>query len=105
MRFGDVRYPLAMINLFSGPDAGILAESSGTVYLCSPLLGREGVAVVPISAVHSVVSMFPEMQVDQSGNISTSGKFSLMRHAYIELARFTPDGLFEEGGSSNVQDT
>jgi hypothetical protein len=100
LRFGDKRHPLAMVNLFSIPDAGVLSDSSGTVVLCDPLTRREGVAVISVASIHSVVAMFPEMRVDNSGHISTTGKFSLMRHAYIELARFAPDGLFaEEDGS------
>jgi hypothetical protein len=86
MRFGDSRYPLAMVKVFSGPDEAILSSSSGTVYLCSPVEGREGVVVVPITAIHSVVAMFPDMQVDSSGHISLTGKFSLMRHPYIDVA-------------------
>jgi hypothetical protein len=30
--------------------------------------------------------MFPDMQVDSSGHISLTGKFSLMRHPYIDVA-------------------
>lgn len=105
LRFGDNRYPLAMVNLFSVPDARILSDSSGTVILCDPLTGHEGVAVVSVKVIHSVVSMFPETRVDHSGHISTTGKFSLMRHANIEFARFTPDGLFEEDEESIVHNT
>jgi hypothetical protein len=96
LRFGDNQHPLAMVNLFSIPDAGILSDSSGTVVLCDPLTGHEGVAVVSVASIHSVVAMFPETQVDNSGHILTMGKFSLMQHVYIELAHFAPDGLFEE---------
>lgn len=69
------------------------------------MTGREGIAVISVKAIHSVVAMFPETRVDHSGHISTTGKFSLMRHAYIELARFTSDGLFEEEDVSLDSDT
>jgi hypothetical protein len=85
-----------MATLFSVPDMEILAKSSDTVYLCDPLDGRDGLVVVPITAIHSVVSMFPEMEVGQDGHISLTGKFALMWHAFIELASFAPDGLFED---------
>jgi hypothetical protein len=52
LRFGDSWYPLAMINLFSKPEEDILSESSGTVYLCNE---HNGVAVVSITAIHSIV--------------------------------------------------
>ena len=93
LRFGDARYPLAMVDLFTEPDADILSDSSGTVYLCDP---RERIAVLPITSISSVVAMFPDMQVDLSGDISATGKFSLMRHPYIEVAKFTSDHTFED---------
>ena len=92
LRFGDVRYPLAMVELFSDPDGDVLLESSGTVYLCDP---HERIALLPIMSICSVVAMFPDTQVDPSGNISTTGKFSLMRHPYIEVAQFTGNHTFE----------
>lgn len=96
LRFGDAQYPLAMVRLFSHPDEDILAESSGTVYLCDQLHGPEGIVVVPVTAILSVVSMFPETKVTPTGQISLTGKFSLMHHAFIELLTFSSDGLFEE---------
>ncbi|KAF8256459.1 hypothetical protein EI94DRAFT_1420235, partial [Lactarius quietus] len=54
--FRDVRYPLAIVDLLSEPDEDILSESSGMVHLCDQ---NEGVAVVSIAAIHSVVAMFP----------------------------------------------
>ena len=33
LHFGDVRYPLAMVKVFSNPDGYVLLQSSGTVYL------------------------------------------------------------------------
>lgn len=100
--FGDTQHPLAMLSLFSDADEGILAESSGTVYLCDPIDGPEGLAVVPITAIHSVVSMFPETEVNLAGAISHTGRFSLMRHAYIELSKYSSDGLFEDDYDDDV---
>ena len=82
-----------MVELLSEPDVEVLSESSGTVYLCDP---RESIAVLSIKSVHSVVAMFPDMQADPSGNISLTGKFSLIRHPYIEVAQFTDDQTFED---------
>ena len=91
--FGDIWYPLVMVELFSDPDANVLLESSGTVYLCDP---RERVTLLPITSIQSVVAMFPDMQVDLSGNISVTGKFSLMRHPYVEVTKFTCNHTFED---------
>jgi hypothetical protein len=102
MRFGNARYPLAMLRLFSVPDEGILAESSGTVYLCNELDGPGSIIVIPVTAIRSVVSMFPEMEVSPTGQISLTGKFSLMRHAFIELSSFSTDGLFDEDYDDNM---
>ena len=93
MHFGEVRYPLAMVELFSELDADVLSESSGTVYLCDAC---DSVVVIPVTSICSVVAMFPDTQVDPSGHISLTGKFSLMRHPYLEVAQFTKDDVFED---------
>jgi hypothetical protein len=80
------------LKLFSMPDKGILDESSGTVYMCNQLNGPGSVIVPPVTTIHSVVSMFPEMEVSLTGQISLTGKFSLMCHTFIELSTFTLDG-------------
>ncbi|KAF8267252.1 hypothetical protein EI94DRAFT_1801971 [Lactarius quietus] len=102
MQFGDVRYPLAMLRFFSMPDEGILAESSGTVYLCDQLDGPDGIFVLPVTDIHTVVSMFPEMEVSPTGQISLTSKFSLMCHTFIELSTFSSDGLFDEDYDNNT---
>ena len=93
LRFGEVRLPLAMAELFSEPDAEVLSESSGTVYLCDQ---RECLALLPITSIHSVIAMFSDTQVDLLGNISVTGRFSLMRHPYVEVAEFTSDQTFDD---------
>jgi hypothetical protein len=96
MRFGDHQYPLAMVSLFSLPDESVLSDSSQTVYLCQPLDLHDGLVVIPVTDIYSVVAMFPEMTVSESGDIALIGKYSLMRHAFIELAPFGSGGLFDE---------
>jgi hypothetical protein len=41
--------------------------------------------------------MFPEMVINGDGIVECMGKFSLMRHTYIELAKYSPDGFANEG--------
>ena len=104
MRFGDHQYPLAMVHLFSLPDREVWSDSSQTVYLCDTLDLEEGLAVIPVTDIHSVIAMFPEMAVSQGGDITLTGKYALMRHTYIELAPFTSGGLFDEDGVNNGVD-
>lgn len=85
-----------MVSLFSLPDADVLSDSSGTVYLSESLSTPEALVVLAITDIFSVVSMFPEMRVSEDGVITETGKFSLMRHAFIELAQFSDNGLFED---------
>jgi hypothetical protein len=77
-----------MVDLFSEPDEDTLSDLSGTVYLCDQHIC---IAVLPITAIHSVVAMFPDTHINTSGQISLTGKYSLMRHPYAEVARFTND--------------
>lgn len=79
-------------NLFSLPDAQILANYSEMVYLCDPFKGPGSLVVVSISAIQSVVSMFPKMEVSPDGQISQMGKYSLMHHAY-DLGSSTAEHL------------
>lgn len=102
MYFSTSACDLAMLRFFSMPDEGILADSSGTVYLCDQLDGPEGIVILPITSIHTVVSMFPEMEVSPTGQISLTGKFSLMHHTFIELSMFSSDGLFNKDYDDNV---
>ena len=56
--------------------------------------------MILVTAIHSVVSMFPEMHVTDNGRITETGKFSLMRHVFLELALFSNSELFEEDDES-----
>lgn len=88
MRLENNLHSLAMAKLFSLPDAAILEESSDAVYLCDYL---DQPVVIPVTTIHSVVSMFPELQVTPDGQIHETKKFSLMRHPLIELVQYRPD--------------
>ncbi|KAH9159369.1 hypothetical protein EDB89DRAFT_1887518 [Lactarius sanguifluus] len=100
IRFGEAQYPLAMVSLFSLPDAEVLSDSSGTVYLSESGSAPDGLVVIPVTAILSVVSMFPEMRVSEDGRISETRKFSLMRHAFIDLAHFSNGELFDDDDDS-----
>ena len=94
--FGEDQYPLAMVWLFLPPDPQVFADSSETVYLSEPLPMQDGLVVIPVSAIHSVVAMFPEMRATNNGEILETGKFSLMCHAFLKLAQFSNGELFDE---------
>ena len=91
-----------MLRLFSKPDEDILAESSGTVYSCDQPDGPASVVVMPVNAIFSMVSMFPDMEVSPTGQIILTGKFSMMCHAFIELVALSSDGLFEDDYDANL---
>jgi hypothetical protein len=96
LQFDDLEYPLAVVNLFSFPDATLLSQSSQTVYLCNVLEGQDAIRVIPIASIKSVVSMFPDMKVMPDGELVDTQKFALLRHPFIELAKYNTEGLFEE---------
>ena len=52
--------------------------------------------VILIMAIHSVVLMFPEEHITNDRLILETGKFSLMHHAFLELAKISNRELFEE---------
>ena len=89
-----------MVSMFSHPDADVFTDSSETVYLSELLSARDGIVVIPVTAIHSVVSMFPETCVTDDGRILETGKFSLMRHAFLELVPFSNGELFEDEDDS-----
>jgi hypothetical protein len=95
-----------MVSLYSLPDPEVFADSSETVYLSEVLSVQDGgLVVIPVTSIHLVVSMFPEMQVAGDGRISETGKFSLMRHAFLELTQFTDGELFEDDDSAGDNNT
>jgi hypothetical protein len=104
LQFNDMQYPLAVVNLFSPPDANLLSQSSQTVYLCDALDGQDATAVIPIASIKSLVSMFPDLKVTPDGELVDTKKFALLRHPFIELARYNTEGLFndEEDGIEAV---
>jgi hypothetical protein len=85
-----------MVLLFSLLDPQIFADSSETVYLSEPLSAQDGLMMIPVTPIHSVMSMFLEMQVTKDRRILEMGKFSLMQHAFLELAQFSNGELFED---------
>jgi hypothetical protein len=96
LQFDDLKYPLAMVYLFSFPNASLLSQSSQTVYLCDVLEGRDAIRVIPITSINSVVSMFPDLKVTPGGEIINTQRFALLRHPFIGLAKYNTEGLFEE---------
>jgi hypothetical protein len=95
LRFDDLKYPLAVINLFSLPDANLLFQSSQTVYLCDVLEGLDAIRVIPITSIKSVISMFLEHRVTRDGKLINTQKFTLLQHPFIVLAKYNTDGLFD----------
>ena len=100
--FDDLQYPLAIVNLFSSPDATLLTQSSQTVYLCDALEGEEAIRVVPVTSIKSVVSMFPDLKVTREGEVIDTQKFALLRHPLIELAKYNTEGLFDEEDDNEI---
>jgi hypothetical protein len=100
-----MNYPLAVVKLFSLPNATILFQSNETVYLCDALEGQEATRVIPITSIKSVVSMFPNLKVTLEGNLVDTQKFALLRHPLIELAKYNTDGLFDEGDDDDTDIT
>ena len=96
LQFGDLEYPLAVITLFSLPDTSLLSQSSRTVYLCNALEGPDAIKVIPITSIKSVVSMFPDLKVTPEGELVDTQKFALLRHPFIELAKYNSEGMFDE---------
>lgn len=96
LRFDGLEYSLAVVNLFSFPDVTLLSESSQTVYLCNILEGQDAIRVIPITSIKSVVSMFPDLKVTPDRELVNMQKFALLRHPFIELAKYNTEGLFDE---------
>jgi hypothetical protein len=105
LQFDDMQFPLAVVKLFSFPDATLLSQSSQTVYLCDALEGQDAIKVIPIASIKSVVSMFPDLKVTHDGKLIDTQKFALLRHPFIELASYNTEGLFdeEEGDDTELQ--
>ena len=105
LQFGDLPYPLAVINLFSFPDTTLLFQSSQTVYLYNTLEGQDVIKVIPITSIKSVISMFPDLKVTPEGELGDTQKFALLRHLFIELAKYNTEGLFDKEDDDDTDPT
>lgn len=66
------------------------------MYLCNALDLCDGLAVIPVTDIFSVVAMIPKRVVSDIGDILLTGKYTLMTHALIELAPFNSGSLFDK---------
>lgn len=78
------------------PDESLLSQSNQTIYLCSALEGQEAICVVPVTSIKSVVSMFPDLKVTSDGELVNTQRFALLRHPFLELAKYNTEGLLDE---------
>jgi hypothetical protein len=102
LQFDDLQYPLAVVNLSTFPDATLLSQSSQTVYVCDVLEGQGAIRVIPIMSIKSVVSMFPDLKVTPDGELVNTQKFALLRHSFIEPAKYNTEDLFNKEDDDNT---
>lgn len=60
------------------------------------LEGQDAICVVPIASIKSVVSMFLDLKVTSDGELVDTQKFALLRHPFLELAKYNTEGLLDE---------
>ena len=101
--FDNLEYSLAVVNLFSFPDATLLSHSSQTVYLCNALEGVDAIRVTPITSIKSIISMFPDLKVTPDGMVVDTQRFALLRHPFIALAKYNTDGLFDDEDDEDTE--
>ncbi|KAG0699456.1 hypothetical protein DFH29DRAFT_1001970 [Suillus ampliporus] len=75
---------IAVISVFSAPDADLVQLSNKTVLLCK-YLGDEGLCVVDVTSIKSVVAMIPHRPTLPSGIIKITFSFS----SVLDLIFFT----------------
>ncbi len=65
LQLGTPKRGFAMVANYSPPDAGMLAESYGTLWSCR-YMGTVGLKVIDIKTIASVVAMVPHPHVSDS---------------------------------------
>ena len=90
-------YYLAMVSMYSTPDAFLLQESSGTLWVCK-YLGNTALRVVDAKCIESVVAMVPwddEDNEDEEDKQYTEGdEFFVVEKLGLEMASMA--GVDEE---------
>ena len=87
LRFGDKVHTLAIISIFSPPDATLLAESSGTVYACH-YQGDNSLMAMDIKQIKAVVAMIPYFRVSANGIDIPEMEHFLVEKPYREITYF-----------------
>jgi hypothetical protein len=103
LQFDELQCPLAVIKLFSPPDASHLSQLNQTVYLCDALEGHNAIRVVSIASIKSLISIFPDLMVTSDGELVNTKKFALLRHPFNELARYNTEGLFDDDEEEKIE--
>ena len=71
-------------------------------YLCNALEGQGAIKVIPITSIKSVVSIFPDFKVTPDGELVDTQRFALLRHPFVELAKYNSEGMFDEENDDNT---
>ncbi|KAG2050403.1 hypothetical protein BDR06DRAFT_850683, partial [Suillus hirtellus] len=76
---------IAVISVFSAPDADLVQLSNQTVLSCK-YLGNEGLCVVDVTSIKSVVAMIPHCPTLPSGVIEDC--FFVLEHPGLNISQF-----------------
>ncbi|EMD33184.1 hypothetical protein CERSUDRAFT_68233 [Gelatoporia subvermispora B] len=79
--------PLALVSLYSPPDADLLQRSHNTVYSCE-YQGQDSLIVINARDIHSVVAIVPEAvtALAHSGNPNARSRFFVAEKLGLEVA-------------------
>jgi hypothetical protein len=85
LRFGEELYSLALVTKFSAPDQEIFESSNHAAYICHRG-GTDTLTVVDVKAITAVVSMVPDFQVTENGDIIIPhNTYSLVEMSFLKL--------------------
>ncbi|KAK1219476.1 hypothetical protein PQX77_017806 [Marasmius sp. AFHP31] len=106
LQFGvSVRYPLAMVSVFSDPDSDLLKRSHGTVHLCD-YGGQAAMIVIGVKQIKALVAMVPDFQISVDDEIvsAPANRYFLVEKPSIQGQEFCSLGDLSLGREDDDDD-
>lgn len=83
-----------MLDLYSSPDWDLLTESSNTLWSCTRQQNDDGLCIVPVTLIQSVVAIVPHIDSDIQVRRDLSGRLYVVEKMGLDVMQMA--GVVED---------